>query len=46
MELLADLVLELLDNVLHKSKSARTQIVVDTIVIAILLLLAACAIWA
>ena len=46
MDIIVDLLLELLDKVLHNSKSARTQIVVDILVIAVILLLVGCAVWA
>ena len=46
MELSVDFVLDLLDIVLHKSKSAGTQIVADILVVAAVLLAVGCAIWA
>lgn len=46
MEILVDFVLDLLDIVLHKAKSARTQIVTDILVVAAVLLAVGCAIWA
>ena len=46
MEILVNFVLDLLDIVLQKSKSARTQIIADILVVAAVLLAVGCVIWA
>ena len=46
MDILADLLLDLLDKVLQKSKSTRTQIIVDIFVATVVLFAIGYAVWA